>query len=76
MSKLRDPVWKILKGGIYIVINSLPQAGEVLHGCFPVLHQDFRGQLAPQRAQGVPICRWNLGNTHNAELEARINVNI
>lgn len=48
------------KWGIYVVIDSLSQAGEILHGCLPVLHQDLRGQFAPQRVQGIPVCRWDL----------------
>ena len=57
------------KWGIYIVIDCLSQAGEVLHGSLPVLHQDLRGQLAPQRVQGIPVCRWDLGNRHGARLK-------
>lgn len=48
---------------VYVVIDSLPQAGKVLHSCLPVLHEDLGGQLAPQRVQGVPVCRWDLRNT-------------
>ena len=61
------------KWGIYIVIDSLPQAGEVLHGSLPVLHQDLRGQLAPQGVQGIPVCSRDLWKKHSALLKPEAN---
>lgn len=46
--------------GHYIVIDSLSQAGEVLHGSFPVLHQDLWGKLAPKRVQRISVCGGDL----------------
>lgn len=64
----RDAVSNSEKWGIYVVIDSLSQAGEVLHGCLPVLHQDLRGKFAPQRVQGIPVCRWDLRNRQHGTL--------
>lgn len=57
------------KWGIYVVIDSLPQAGEVFHRSLPVLHQDLRGQLPPQGVQGVPVCGRDLGKDMSYLLE-------
>lgn len=57
------------KWGIYVVIDSLPQAGEVFHRSLPVLHQDLRGQLPPQGVQGIPVCGRDLGKDMSYLLE-------
>lgn len=44
----------------YIIINGFPQPREILHGCFPVLHEDLRGQFPPQGTQGISVCGGNL----------------
>lgn len=57
--------------GHYVVIDSLSQAGEVLHSSLPVLHQDLRGQLPPQGVQRVSVRCRNLHKQHNAHLNTR-----
>lgn len=50
----------------HVVVDGLSEAGQVLHGCFPVLHEDLRGQFSPQRAQSVPVCGRNLTRKRNS----------
>ena len=44
-----------LHAGVLLAVNGIMEAFDVVEGTFPVLHEDVRGELAPQGAEAAFI---------------------